>query len=276
MAQGWGDVSLVTPEAVALEFPTATVGSRTVAYVIDALVVTVVVLLVNLGAFAAFGTTGSATPDWVFLSVVVVLNLLVAFGYPIAAETLWRGRTLGKAAMGLRVVTVEGAPVGFRHAAIRAALQLVDFTLTFGAGAVITALVTRRSQRLGDLAAGTLVVRERSGARPFEVASFTVPPAAAAYAATLDPSGLRPDDYAAVRTFLLRADTLPPGPRADIAGRLAGALGPRVGDHRPPDVDDELFLRCLAARYQQRGAPTSAVPPGGQYAPPRGDLTPPS
>ncbi len=77
--------------------------------------------------------------------------------------------------MGLRVVTREGAPVQFRHAAIRAALGLIDFYLAFGGVAVISALVTREHQRLGDLVAGTLVLRERTGARAPTAVRFAVP-----------------------------------------------------------------------------------------------------
>ena len=101
----------------------------------------------------------------ILTSLTFLLTFVVLWGYPTVMETLWRGRTIGKIALGLRVVTVEGAPVRFRHAAIRATLGLVDFLLTSGAGAVVSVLMTHRSQRLGDLVAGTVVLRERTGLR---------------------------------------------------------------------------------------------------------------
>jgi uncharacterized RDD family membrane protein YckC len=100
-------------------------------------------------------------PDWLGIALVLLLVFALQFGYPVGFETLWRGRTPGKAAMGLRVVTVEGAPVRFRHAATRAAIGLLELTGTAGAIAVIASLSSARGQRLGDLAAGTLVIRER-------------------------------------------------------------------------------------------------------------------
>jgi hypothetical protein len=177
--------------------------------------------------------------------------------------------------------------VRFRHAAVRAALSLVDFLLTAGAAAVVSALVTERSQRLGDLVAGTIVLRERTGAGRPAVAAFDIPPGAESYAATIDASGMQASDYAAIRSFLLRAPRLAPPARADLAERLAGPLAARLA-HRPPaGTSPELFLACAAARYQQRaGGPPARAPeaPGeppplpGPPEPPRagpGDFAPP-
>ena len=153
---------MVTPEAVALEFRTANLGSRILAYLID-MVVVVAGILAGLFAVALLGQASDVVvPDWVALTIVLVLLPAWWLGYFIAFETLWRGRTLGKAALGLRVVTKEGAPVRFRHAAIRGLLGLVDFLVLGGFLAVVFILFTRDNQRLGDLVAGTLVLRERS------------------------------------------------------------------------------------------------------------------
>src|SRR5215212_8648232 len=133
---------MITPEAVALEFRTANLGSRILAYLVD-MVVVVAGILAGLFAVALIGQASDVVvPDWVALTLVLVLLPAWWLGYFIAFETLWRGRTLGKAALGLRVVTKEGAPVRFRHAAIRSALGLVDFLLTSGAAAVLSVLLT--------------------------------------------------------------------------------------------------------------------------------------
>ncbi len=109
-----GSARMVTPEAVALEFQTANVGSRILAYVIDMAVV-VAGIFAGLFAVALLGqATDLVVPDWVAITIVLVLLPSWWLGYFIAFETLWRGRTLGKAALGLRVVTTEGAPVRFR------------------------------------------------------------------------------------------------------------------------------------------------------------------
>lgn len=253
---------VVTPEAVHLEFESAGIGSRAIALVLDLLLqaTAIVVLLFALGLLA--DGAGSGLPDWVGVTITLLLGFAVLWGYPAVMETLWRGQTLGKAAMGLRVVTREGGPVRFRHAAIRAVLGLVDFYLAFGGVAVISALVSREHQRLGDLVAGTLVLRERTGARAPTAVRFEVPSGAEAYAATLDPAGMSTDDYAAVRAFLMRSGGLAPDVRADLAARLARPIAARLG-HRPPDgVSPELFLHCAAARYQQRGGAGTRAGPG--------------
>jgi len=244
---------IVTPEAVRLDFEEAGVGSRGAALLVDYLVIGATLAGLNVGTAYLLTSTGQGLPTWVTVSLFLILNIVVLFGYPIAMETLWRGRTLGKAALGLRVVTVEGAPVRFRHAAVRAALSLVDFGLTAGAGAVVTALVSRRHQRLGDLVAGTVVLRERTGAASPQVATFAVPPGAESYAATIDPSGLSAVDYDALRAYLLRADSLPAPRRSRLAGGLASGLAAKVAHTPPAGTTPELFLACLAARYQQRG-----------------------
>ncbi len=259
---------VVTPEAVPLDFDEAGVGSRSVAYAVDTVVIGTVLVILNVGLGFLAVAADAAVPSWVAVSVLLALNLVVLLGYPVAFETLWRGRTLGKAAMGLRVVTVEGAPVRFRHAAVRAALGLVDFVLTFGVAAVVSILVTRRHQRLGDLVAGTVVLRERTGAPAPRAATFDVPPGAQAYAATLDVSGLRPQDAATVRSFLLRAPTLAPDVRGRLAATLAEGVAGRLRHVRPADVSPETFLACVAARRQQRGGAAADGRPTGTPAGP--------
>jgi uncharacterized RDD family membrane protein YckC len=255
---------MVTPEAVALEFRTANLGSRILAYLID-MVVVVAGILAGLFAVALLGQASDVVvPDWVALTIVLVLLPSWWLGYFIAFETLWRGRTLGKAALGLRVVTKEGAPVRFRHAAIRGLLGLVDFLILGGFLAVVFILFTRDNQRLGDLVAGTLVLRERSALAAPAPVSFAPPPGLEHYAATLDPSGVGIDEYQAVRTFLLRAPSLSPGPRSALALQLANPLAARLRPPPPAGISPEQYLQSLAAAYQQRqrlaAVPAGAVP----------------
>ncbi len=256
------DVGIVTPEAVVLAFETAGVGSRLVGAVID-LTVQLIAFVVMVTGLAVLGHTPFG------LAGVYIGLFVIAFVYPVAVETLWRGRSLGKAALGLRVVTVEGAPIRFRHALVRGALGLVDFWGTSGACAVLTVLLTRRNQRLGDLAAGTLVLRERTGARQPLAASFVVPPGWERYAATLDVSGVSAADYQAVRAFLLRAPTLDHWTRGGLAREIAVPLLGRLRHQPPPGVSPEGLCLCVAARYQQRQrrAALGAVPTGAPAGP---------
>lgn len=267
------ETGIVTPEAVRLEFEGANLGSRTLAALIDRFIQTAA--FITLLLFGVFLTDRPelALPEWVGVVAVLLLVFALTWGYPVAFETLWRGRTPGKAALGLRVVTTEGAPVRFRHAAIRAILALVDFYVSAGAVAVLSVLLSKRQQRLGDLVAGTLVLRERTAAGAVRPVQFTVPRGAEAYATTVDPSGLTGDDYGALRAFLLRASTLGTDARAGLGTDLATRLAAKVGHTPPPGVSPELFLVVLAARYQERsGAAALAGQPSAM--PPPQDLAP--
>jgi hypothetical protein len=160
------------------------------------------------------------------------------------------------------VVTREGAPVRFRHAAIRGLLGLVDFLILGGFLAVVFILFTKDNQRLGDLVAGTLVLRERSALAAPAPVSFTPPPGLEHYTATLDPSGLTTEEYQAVRTFLLRAASLLPGARSALALQLANPLAARLPPPPPAGVSPELYLQCVAAAYQQRQRLAASPVPG--------------
>jgi len=265
---------VVTPEAVPLDLEPAGIGSRFLALVLDWAIQGVLAAGLSLALLAAVPGEGAGLAR----ALVVLLLFVVVFGYPVAGETLWRGRTVGKLALGLRVVTVEGAPVRFRHAAIRAALGLVDFVLTAGAAAVLSVLFTARNQRLGDLVAGTIVLRERTALPAPAVATFAVPAGLEAYAATLDVADLSAEEYAAVRAFLLRAGSLRPEVRHDLAVKLATPLVSRLRTQPPPGTQPEAFLACVAAAHQQRSAarPAVATPPSAVESPPPPPPSPPA
>ena len=134
-----------------------------------------------------------------------------------------------------------------------AALGLVDFALTSGAVAVICVLVTADNQRLGDLVAGTLVLRERTGLRRPTPTSFAAPVGLDVYTDSLDLAGIGPAEYGVVRAFLLRAPSLPPPVRARLAAQVGETVAARVQPAPPPGVPAELFLACIAAAYRKRG-----------------------
>jgi uncharacterized RDD family membrane protein YckC len=245
---------VVTPEAVPLELETANIGSRFLAVVIDWAIQGATLLALGLGFAALANATDLSIGAGMAAALFFLLAFVVLWGYPAGMETLWRGRTIGKAALGLRVVTVEGAPVRFRHAAIRATLGIVDFLLTSGAGAVICTLLTRRSQRLGDVVAGTVVLRERTGLRAPVAVEFPVPAGLEAYARSLDAARVTAADYRAARAFLLRAPGLAPHIRYDLAVRIADPVSRHVRPAPPAGVPPETFLLCVAAVYQHRQA----------------------
>jgi uncharacterized RDD family membrane protein YckC len=245
--------AIVTPEAVVLEFETAGMGSRLLAAFVDSVIQLVLLVAVLVAAAGlnsvGIGLGGAAT------GMLYFLLFLLVFGYPAGFETLWRGRTPGKAALGLRVVTVEGGPIRFRHAAIRAILGLVDKYLLSATVGVLALLLTRRNQRLGDLAAGSLVLRERVGTRAPRAVAFAPPRGLEGYTASLDVAALGEEDYVTVRSFLLRAADLAPAVREAIAGQLARPIAERLRATPPAGVPAEVFLACVAAAHQRRNAP---------------------
>ena len=252
------DRGIVTPEAVVLDFETAGIASRLLAGLIDIAVQG----LLLIGFLFFIFLVGQSVPAvrGIAAAAIYLALFLVIFAYPAALETLWRGRTLGKAALGLRVVTAEGAPIQFRHAAIRAIFGLVDKFLVSGLVGIVALLLTRRNQRLGDLVANTLVLRERSGLRAPSATTFHAPAGLESYVANLDVAGLGHDDYATIRSFLLRVTTLPPRVRDELGRQLASPLVDRLRTQPPPGLPAELFLVCVAAAYQSRTQTVRRVP----------------
>ena len=243
---------IVTPEAVLLEFETAGVASRTVAELLD-LGVQLGGLGVVLFAVSFLGSVGGGGE--VAAVVVALLALFLALvGYPAAMETFWNGRTLGKAAMGLRVVTREGAPERFRHAAIRSMIGLVEIYLLLGIPAVISIVTSRRDQRLGDLVAGTLVLRQRAGRRAAPPVAFGVPWNWDGYVQTLDVSPITDEQYGVVRAVLLRLGELTPAARWQVTTEVATAVAGQMRIPVPVEVAPEMFLTCVATAYQRRHA----------------------
>lgn len=250
---------VVTPEAVVLEFETASVASRSLAQAVDLGVrfgmLYALVLIAGLSS-ALFGTTAA-------IVLIIVGLFLILFGYPALFEARWNGQTIGKRMLGLRVVTVEGSPVRFRHAAIRSLLSIVDFFLPpLGVSATVVSLLNRQNQRLGDLFAGTIVLRERTGAAFPVPVSFPPLPGYELYARSLDVGGVTPEQYAVIRSFLIRVNQLTPAARAQIGTRLANAVATAMHHTPPAQVSPETFLVSVAAAYQLRqGGPPVPLPP---------------
>jgi uncharacterized RDD family membrane protein YckC len=202
---------------------------------------------------------GDAFSETFATVVVLVASSLVIFAYPAFAEARF-GTTIGKAACGLRVVTVEGGPVRVRHTLIRAALQVVDlFLVPIGVIAVASSLTSPLDQRLGDRVAGTLVLRARSGAGRAMALAFPPLPGYEAYVASLDVSAVSGEQYEVLRSFLTLVGELQPEARFQLADRLARPLSSAMAHVVPPHLHPELFCACVAAAYQQRhGGPAWA------------------
>ncbi len=239
---------LVTGEAVALDLRPAALPSRLVAGAIDASAQVGIFFLLSI----PLGALGSVSSSALTAALAIVVLVGVLAGYPIAFESLWRGRTPGKAAMGLRVVRDDGGPIGFRQALVRglSGAFLERFGITLFAGAVISMLLSARSKRIGDLLAGTLVLQERVPARGGAVAMM--PPPLAAWAADLELSGL-PDELAlSVRSFLSRSGELTKTSREQIGSRLVAAVAAVVTPPAPPGTPGWAYLSAVLAERRRR------------------------
>ncbi|GAC1329491.1 MAG: RDD family protein [Mycobacteriales bacterium] len=269
-AYATGGPPVVTGEAVALDLRLARLPSRALAAAIDLSVELVLLVLSGVVTSRVVSDPAGA------LALELAVLLLIAVGYPVGLETLWRGRTLGKAALGLRVVRDDGGPIGFRQALVRALtgvfLERPGISL-FVVG-VAAQLLSARGKRLGDVLAGTVVLQERVVVRGGTVA--VMPPPLAGWAVTLDLSRL-PDDLAlSARQFLSRSSQLSAAAREDLGSRLIAAIAERVSPPPPPGTPGWAYLSAVLAERRRRdelrllptrgAVPQPAVPPPG--APP--------
>jgi len=241
-------LTIATPEGVDLELTLAGVGSRFTSalldYLIQLLILVALALVLGLGVGLSPSSGGYAAAIW------VVLAFFLFVGYDVAFEVLASGRTPGKRRIGLRVVLENGGPVTFPASAVRNFLRPIDLLPGTYLVGIASILVSSRNQRLGDHAAGTLVVRERKVLPP-EVLLLRSSSQRGGSAPAWDTSGISADEFTAVRSFLARRDTLTRNARAQLASELAARLRPKIGGgvaNEPP----ELFLERLAAAKAER------------------------
>lgn len=236
----------VTSEAVEVELPVAGVMIRAASQAID-----IIVLMV---AGVVFGVI--VTRIMPHVSGAVAQTLLIVFvvglvlGIPITLETVTRGKTIGKLALGLRTVRDDGGPITFRHAVVRGLVGWVEIYLAQGSVALVAALLTSRNRRLGDLAAGTFVINERQTMRmpvPTEM-----PSQLSGWASSADIAAL-PDSLAlATRQFLQRAPMLEPQSRHAFGLDLAHQVSRYVAPQPPPGHHPETFLAAVLASRRRR------------------------
>ncbi|MFD9035349.1 RDD family protein [Streptomyces sp. NPDC059567] len=256
---------VVTGDAVVLGLQPARLPSRALALVLDLLTVWAVYLLITVGLAMATASLDEAAQ----MAISIASFLLVLVGAPIAVETLSHGRSLGKLACGLRVVRDDGGPIRFRHALVRGAMGVVEILMTFGVVACIASLVSERGRRIGDVFAGTLVVRERVPAARNAVVP-PPPPWLVGRFAELDLSAVPDALWLEIRQYLTRMRQLDPGVGRRLAERLADELVTRTGTPPPPGVPAAAYLAGVVAERQAREARRAfapAVPGAGGQVP---------
>jgi uncharacterized RDD family membrane protein YckC len=236
---------LVIGEGVALDLRPASFATRALAVTLDLFIE--VALLVGL-LFATAATDLADAASWAAAAISSVVIALVAL--PVTVETLTRGRSLGKLAAGLRVVRDDGGPVRFRQALVRGLVGFFEFYVTTGSVALIASLIDSRGRRLGDVLAGTYVIRVRG---PRDTAPpVQMPPALAGWARGAD-IGRLPDPLAvAVRQYLRRAERLHPASRERLGTELSAAVALLVAPPPPAGAPAEAFLAAVIAARRDR------------------------
>ena len=232
-------VTLVTPDHIELEFQLAGLGTRFTAIFLDHLFQLVAVMFFSfmLGAL-------SFSADDVLVSVILLFGLFfLIFGYVFLFEWLWNGQTPGKKISGLRVIRDDGRPLDFSSAAVRNIVRIADFLpAAYGVG-VISIFANPKLKRLGDLAAGTLVVVERRIERQMRgvpTEQFATP------APSLFPMLNKEDREAAIR-FLSRRHGLSMELRRQLGYKITIALAERAGYNKEDALKDpEGFLELVA------------------------------
>jgi uncharacterized RDD family membrane protein YckC len=235
---------LVTGEAVALELPPASLGLRIVSGLID------VAIQFGILVSGIIVTTFAAPTEALFgvLSVVLIAFTLVIG--PAVLETLTMGRTIGKFAMGIRTVRDDAGSISFHHAFVRHLIGVIEIWVFSGVPALVCALVNSKGKRLGDLVAGTYVVRDRYKLQlPWPV---EMPPYLARWASSADIAPL-PDSLAvSLRQLLGRTGTLSPEARHTLVTHILTEVQQHVSPPPPPGTHPEDFLAAVAAERRRR------------------------
>lgn len=240
------DDDLVTGEAVALDLPAATVFVRLASGVLDvastlALGAVLIFLAVVVSLRADAALQGVAVTCWIVLTFLV---------YPTTVETLTRGRSPGKAALGLRVVRDDGGTVTGQQSFVRALVGIVEIYVFFGSPALVSSMVSAKGKRIGDHAAGTYVVRDR--AQLTLPPPTPMPPALARWAASADLGAPPVELVLAARQYLVRLPSLDPATRQRLGDALATRLTPYVAPPPPPGTTSWDFLAAVLASRRDR------------------------
>jgi uncharacterized RDD family membrane protein YckC len=248
---------VVTGDAVVLDVQIAQLPVRALSAMIDCTVVFVAYIIGVLlwaATLTQFDTALSA-------AVLIIFTVLALVGYPIAFETATRGRSLGKMALGLRVVSEDGGPERFRQALFRALAAVIEIWTLAGGPAVICSLLSAKGKRIGDVFAGTVVISERG---PRLAPPPQMPPQLAWWASSLQLSGLGADQAELARQFLSRASQLDTRVRDQMAYRITGEIVAQISPPPPPGTPPQLVLAAvLAERHRRELARLRPPPPVG-------------
>lgn len=262
-----------TPENIEFAYDVAGIGSRFLAAIIDTLILILlqIALAIVMGVLLGQASEIVAGLDSILIAVWFILSFIFLWGYYILFELFWNGQCPGKRVVGLRVVREGGRPVTFVASAIRNLVRFVDFLPGFYGLGVVVMFIDQRARRLGDLASGTLVVKERHAV---SLASLTtratpIPPPRQPGGALIQPQLpnlhlLTDNDYNLIQEFLRRRRELGQASRTQLGRQLADGI--RVRLELAPINIPEPFLEQVVYEYRlsRQQAEVSRSPSDGQ------------
>jgi len=236
------DLAILSPEKTVITYRVAGLGSRVMAHLIDV----VVIFFILLGMWMIFGMLAAAGVDLTFIPLV--LNTSGIFLYFILFEGLWNGQTLGKKAAGIRVRMADGTPVNFPAALARNLLRPADFLPgTYFVGLIMT-FTNPRSQRIGDLAANTIVVYDRRALPVFTPAPYVL--------------GIHPceqylddlrrmtvDEYIALKRLCDRFPELTDSVQVRMLRDVWEPISTRIGIKTPPNIHPIFMAEATVMKY---------------------------
>jgi len=233
-----------TPESIAFSYELAGLGSRFLAVSVDIAIQTLVMIGIIWGLIYAASHMSGVVRDIsaptkfetsLAIAFIATIIFIVYFGYFILFETFWNGQTPGKKLMGLRVVRDGGYSADFGSIAIRNLIRVGEFAAGLYAISAVAALMSPENKRLGDMAAGTIVVRD---VRAAKLADILDEPRETAH-----PLMLSSGERALIDQFVARREGMAPRNRAMMASRIAGRIRPRVSRDLQQLDDEELLTR---------------------------------
>lgn len=240
--------ALITGDAVLLDLRTASFAVRMVSAAIDG--VLQLALLVGGTVAVAWAAVRSDLDDGFVAAAIVLMSVLAYVGYPVLCELLLSGRSVGRLVMGTRVVRDDGGPVHVRQSLLRAVMAMLEIWSTSGAIALTCSVIDRRSRRVGDLLAGTMVIQERM--RSLSPQRSEVPSALRDWVQAADVGRLPLTLMQDIRSFLPRAASIHPESRRQLSRDLLRRTLPHVAPAPPPGTDPEAFLTAVIAERSRR------------------------
>lgn len=254
-----------TPERVPLHFALASIGNRFIACAIDhaiqmVVLITLLILFLIISDVADVGSRLTSAPKWV-IALMVIMQFVIINGYFAIFEWLWSGQTPGKRWLKLRVIREDGRPISFFEAMSRNLVRLIDLMVPpFYSVGLVSVFATERDQRVGDLVAGTVVVRERESEAPAFAEVFASPVSDAALRRTAQPVPFTADlnklterEISVVESFLRRRWDLKNYPRQWMAWRVSMPILYKLRPQYDLAIFTyEGFLEELLHRYREK------------------------